>query len=92
MYKLNREEINDLEQIMNSYYMEPIIKQFTELINNKKCNWIYSLNKIYEVLRNSENDVRQLIENRKIKGEVSDVSQALKPIAGKLRLEDKPTV
>ncbi len=82
MYELNKDEINDLEQIKNTYYMKPIINKFTELIDNKKCDWINSLNKIYEILINSENDVRQLIEDRKRKGVVSDISQALKSIAG----------
>ncbi|MEF3280929.1 MAG: hypothetical protein K6357_08210 [Elusimicrobiota bacterium] len=82
MYQLNKEEVSNLEQIRNTYYMKPIIDKFTELINNKKYNWISSLNKIYDILVSCEDDVRRLLETRKREGKIRDINQALKSIAG----------
>lgn len=82
MSVLTKDEMKDLQQIKDTYYMKPIIDKFTILIDNKKCDWLSCFNKIYEVLVNSKNDVKELIENRKEKGEINDVNQSFKSIAG----------
>ncbi|GIX40322.1 MAG: hypothetical protein KatS3mg129_0055 [Leptospiraceae bacterium] len=82
MYQLTREEQRILEKIEATYYMRPILNKFDNLVNNRKTSWLYSFNKIYEILKESEKDVRKLLNKRKEKGEIKDISQALKSIAG----------
>ncbi|MEJ5285515.1 MAG: BsaWI family type II restriction enzyme [Brevinematales bacterium] len=81
-YQLTKDEENDIKQIEDTYYMAPILKKFDEFINIKKADWIKIFNKIHNVLKNSENEVRKLVEERKEIGEINDISQAMKSIAG----------
>lgn len=82
MYKLTKDEKNDMSRIENTYYMKPILDKFEDLINNHKMKWLDMFNKIYEVLINSENEVRNLLNQRKESGKIKDISQAMKSIAG----------
>lgn len=82
MYRLTKEEQIDIRQIEETYYMKPILNKFIDLIDNNKIKWVDLFNKIYEVLRSSEKEVRDLLNQRKISGEINDVSQAMKSIAG----------
>ena len=82
MYKLTKEEKKIIEKIENTYYMKPILNKFNILIQNKKTTWLNSFNKIYDVLKNSEQEVRKILSDRRNKGEIKDISQAMKSIAG----------
>lgn len=82
MYQLTKDEQNDIRQIENTYYMKPILSKFNDLIKNNKIKWVDMFNKIYEVLVSSENEVRNLLIQRKRTGKIKDISQAMKSIAG----------
>lgn len=82
MYKLTKTEQNDIIEIQETYYMLPILKKFDDLIKNRKSTLLNLFDKIYEVLIDSEKEVRELLQKRKIKGEIKDISQAMKSIAG----------
>ncbi|GAB6078485.1 BsaWI family type II restriction enzyme [Hydrogenobaculum acidophilum] len=82
MYKLTRDEESTIRKIEEIYYMRPILNKFYELIETKNANWLTSFNRIYEVLRNSEEEVRNLVEERVNRGEIKNISQAMKSIAG----------
>lgn len=82
MYILTKNEEDDMKQIKGTYYMRPILDRFENLVKNNEANWVTVFNKIHEVLRGSEEEVRKLVEERKIKGEIRDINQAMKSIAG----------
>lgn len=82
MYKLTKDEQNDIRQIENTYYMKPILYKFIELIEKNDIKWQDMFNKIYEVLISSEDEVRNLLNQRKKNGKIKDISQAMKSIAG----------
>lgn len=68
MYQFTKEEQNDLKQIQATYYMKPILKNFHDLVEKKQATWLTCLNKIYEVLKHSETEVRKLLQKRQSKG------------------------
>lgn len=85
MYILTKEEILDIESIESTYYMKPILKHFDEFVNknnDEKSAWKIAFNKIYEVLKNSEKEVREILKDRLEKKEITDINQSLKSIAG----------
>ncbi len=82
MYKLTKNEENDIKQIEETYYMKPVLDKFNEFIENKRCDWIKIFDKLYEILKESEKEVRKLVEERVKIGEINDISQAMKSIAG----------
>lgn len=82
MYNLTEEEKEDLQQIERTYYMRPILNKIENLIENGTINWRTAFNKIHDVMLESENEVRRILENRKEKKEIKDISQAMKSVAG----------
>jgi len=82
MYKFTKEEKNDLQVIENTYYMKPILEKIKNLVVEKNVSWKSAFNKIYEVLVESEAEVREILIKRKANEEIKDISQAMKSIAG----------
>ncbi len=82
MYILNREEEKDMYSIVNTYYMEPILNKLNSYIEKNNISWQQSFNKIYEVLLNSKDDVKFLVNQRIKRGEIKNIDQAMKSIAG----------
>jgi type II restriction enzyme len=84
-YNLNKQEQILISEIENSFYMPPTIERINIFIKDKKIMqlaWKECFNQIYEILCDSKNDVEKILERRKIKGEISDIRQAMKSIAG----------
>ncbi|MCX7998628.1 MAG: BsaWI family type II restriction enzyme [Leptospiraceae bacterium] len=82
MYNLSKEELKDLNQIQETYYMKPILEKFNTLVKNKQTTWVNAFNKIYDILVSSEKEVRKLLNKRQSRGEIEDISQAMKSIDG----------
>ena len=82
---LGKDENNFLKELQNIYYMEPIklrIDQWVEAAENPQIGWIEVLNHLNEILRNAQNDVEQLLDERLATGEIKDKSQARKSVVG----------
>ncbi len=84
-YTPTKEEINILKEITNSLYMEPSIKRINNFIDDKKDKklaWKNVFNQIYSILIDAKDEVEQILINRKNNGEIKDIRQAMKSIAG----------
>lgn len=77
---LNVVELSELKRIEDTYYMSFVLKHLQDKI--KKVGIANVLDYSYEILKESEVEIRKLQELRKEKGEINDISQALKSIAG----------
>jgi len=85
MYNLTKKETKTLKKISETYYMHPAINMIDDLISvskNKKEKWKEIFNQLYEILTGTKDNVDKLLEDRKQKGEIRDISQARKSIAG----------
>lgn len=85
MYTFSKIEESLIKDIKNSFYMEPTIKRIHLFIDkqaNLKKSWKEVFNQIYNILMEAKNDVELILEARKIKGEIKDIRQAMKSIAG----------
>ncbi len=84
-YELNKEENRDLVKIEKTDYMLPTLKGINEFVIKNgitKNSWREVFNHLYEILKGAEQDVRKLLNDRKIKGEITDITQSIKSIAG----------
>lgn len=84
-YLLTKNEKKDLQSIENRAYMLPTLKQIQKFVSQKKNRtraWKEVFNKLYEFLINAKDDVEILLEKRKKKGEIKDIRQSMKSIAG----------
>lgn len=59
-----------------------MIEKFISESENKNEGWKNVFKKLYEILTCTKEDEDELLEDRKKKGEIRDISQARKPIAG----------
>jgi len=85
IYTLAKEELKILKEIENSLYMKPSIKRINNFIyakKDKKHAWQDVFDQIYSVLIDVKDKVEQILINRKSKGEIQDIRQAMKSIAG----------
>jgi len=85
MYELSKKEQKAIKSISETYYMQPAISKINDIIENSrdtKNEWKNIFNQLYEILTTTKETVDGLLEDRKIKGEIRDVSQARKSIAG----------
>jgi len=82
---LSKDEASFLKGLPKIYYM-PIIKQkvddWVSSTNNSNIGWIEVLNNLNEILRDSQNDVEQLLDERLATGKIKDKSQTRKSIVG----------
>jgi type II restriction enzyme len=82
---LSKDELSFLKGLPKIYYM-PIIKQkvddWVSIALYPNIAWIEVLNNLNEILRNAQNEVEDLLDERITNGEIKDKSQARKNIAG----------
>jgi len=77
---LNKEEEKQMAEIENIYYMKCILSNLKKKIRAHGLATV--LDYSYEVLKESESEIRSLLEIRKSSGQIKDISQSLKSIAG----------
>ncbi len=85
IYELTKEEAKTLKNISETYYMQPAISMIEKIIlksKNKNEEWKNIFNRFYEILTGTKENVDKLLETRKEKGEIRDIPQARKSIAG----------
>ena len=87
MHQLTEEEESTLLKIEQLYYMPPVlgrleqkIATYSQPIDGWKTVW----NEVYSLLIASKSDVDLLLEQRKERGEIRDISQARKAVVGAL--------
>jgi len=82
---LSKDESSFLKGLPEIYYM-PIIKQKVDdwiaLAPEPNIAWIEVLNNLNEILRNAQNEVEDLLDERIANAEIKDKSQARKSIVG----------
>ena len=84
-YKLNKKEQKNLIDIQNTYYMLPTlnrINSFIQSYSNDRKAWQEVFNEIYTILIDAKDDVEKILEKRKNQGEIKDIRQSMKSIAG----------
>ncbi len=84
-YTLNKEERRIYDKIEKTNYMLPVIKGIKSIVKeygDNKTAWKEVFSHLYKILKGAENDVRNLLSERKLKGEIKDINQSLKSIAG----------
>ena len=78
---MNDLEIKRKKEIESKYYMNPILGEFNKRVKSKEdYGKIFSY--LHEILVNSKSKIDDLLEKRKERGEIKDVSQARRSIAG----------
>lgn len=82
---LSKDEASFLKGLPKIYYM-PIIKQkvddWVASTKSPSIGWIEVLNHLNEILRDSQNDVENLLDARVATGKIKDKSQTRKSIVG----------
>ena len=84
-YQLNNTEQKKITEIESKSYMKPIIKLLYQHINgqrNKKEGWKSAFNNLHELLVKAKPLVDKILKKRAKKGELKDIKQARKNIAG----------
>lgn len=84
-YVLTNGELEQIKNIENSYYMKPLLNLLNEYLRsqvNKKTVMKVAFDKIYHILVSAKLAVDKLLEERERKGEIKDIKQARKSIAG----------
>ena len=82
IYQLNTKELAILEEIQNKYYMLPVLRHINSYIS--KFDYVEVMNYLYEAIISSKLEVDSMLERRKAKGEIKDISQSRKSIAGQI--------
>ncbi len=85
MYCLTDYEKKILRRVSQTYYMEPPLKCIESILQtgkDPKLVWRNIFDKLYEILVQSKDEVDKLLEERVEKGEIKDINQARKSIAG----------
>ncbi len=79
---LNKIELKTLQDIENKYYMQPMLSAINVDLKAGKITLKELFNHLYEYLTNSQKSVEKLLATRLNSGEIRDVNQARKSIAG----------
>jgi type II restriction enzyme len=82
---LNKEELKQLSDIREKYYMKPILSRIDKFINkgkNGKLVWKNAFDNVHKLMVDSKADVEKLLVKRKKSGEITSKDQARKSIAG----------
>lgn len=82
---LSKDEAKSLKDISKIYYIEPIKRRVDSWVaskNNPKIGWIDVLNHLNEILKSSQGDVEDILDERINTGKITDKSQARKSIVG----------
>lgn len=85
MYQFTKNEQKALKIISETYYMQPALNMITDIISkvdNKSLQWKMLLEQLYEILVATKSNVEKLLVDRKNIGEIRDIAQARKSIAG----------
>ncbi len=77
---LDKSELGALKDIESKYYMPPVIKRLDNLIKEKSYKEAFSY--LHPTIVDANKDVHKLIEDRKTKGLIRDISQASKTVVG----------
>lgn len=84
--KLSKREVKILEDIVSgNYYMKPIIKRINRWVRSTpdiKNNWLKVLDKLYDILKDSQNDIEKILDKRVSENKIKDKDQARRSIAG----------
>lgn len=84
-YSLTKNEQKLLCKIEDTVYMPPTLKRiraFTKNGASSKDRWKDVFDQIYSILVAAKDDVEKILEERKRNGEIKDIRQAMKSIAG----------
>ena len=84
-YNLNKTENKLISEIISSFYMEPTLKRvdyFIEQAYTKKTAWKRVFDQIYSILVDAKEDVENILKARKKQGQIADIRQSMKSIAG----------
>lgn len=85
MSELNSVERNRLEDIESKYYMKPSIENISIKIDeedDKQNAWINLFDNLHDILIETKDEVDELLEQRRQSGEIDNIEQARKNIAG----------
>jgi len=85
IYELNKSEKQLLKKIEEAYYMQPsldLINSRIKKAKDKKSEWKIIFNYLHDFLRNSQEKVEKLLEQRKAEGTINDIPQARKSVVG----------
>lgn len=79
---LNNQEIKLLNMIENKYYMKPIMNLIQDDLHNNIIPVKEIFNNLYDYLTSANKKVEELLTERFNNGEIKDIKQAKKSIAG----------
>ncbi len=79
VYILNKDEAEDLEKILESYYMGPVLSRIDEFKDYQRA-----LENLHQVISSAHQDVLSLLKKRKEDGIIKNISQASKSVVGKI--------
>ncbi|OKH19097.1 BsaWI family type II restriction enzyme [[Limnothrix rosea] IAM M-220] len=84
-YQLSSTEEKNLKDIQTAYYMPPVLQRIDLLLKEKiPKSYVFAFNKVYQILRESETEVRQIIQERKKQGKIKNVDQTVKSVVGNI--------
>jgi len=84
-YQFNKNESNLLKEISEKYYMDPVLEKINLYIETQDMNtYKRAFDKIHDILRSSEEEVRELVKDRKSQGIITDEAQTRKSIVGNM--------
>ncbi|WP_237418689.1 BsaWI family type II restriction enzyme [Helicobacter pylori] len=82
MYQLNSQESKNISKISKTDYMQSILLRINSFIQKNPSETKRAFDEIHSIIVDSNDDVKALLDQRYKKGEIKDISQALKSIAG----------
>ncbi|MCL1819082.1 MAG: BsaWI family type II restriction enzyme [Oscillospiraceae bacterium] len=77
---LNQDERKTVKEIESKYYMPPLITRLNNLIET--YGYKDAFRYLHPIIRDAQNEVIEIIEERKKQGIIKDVSQASKTVVG----------
>lgn len=84
-YSCTKQEKALLNDIETSFYMKPTLKRIHAFVDkeaHKQKAWEKVFDHIYAILIDAKDEVEKILKMRKKKGEIADVKQSIKSIAG----------
>lgn len=81
-YQLRKDELDMYQSIVDKYYMKPVILKISEAIGEKGI--LQTFDYLHPIFLSTKESVDVLLEARKAKGEIKDVSQARKSVVGSM--------
>ena len=84
---LSTSESRLLEKLSKNQYMQPIQKRIDDWVEksgNSQSSWKKVLDNLYEISRDSQDEINSILDSRLVSGEISDKVQASRSIAGNI--------